>query len=214
LNILVISAHPDDEVLGMGGTIKKLTKSKNNIQLVVVSEGASAQYSDQKMIKIRKEACIKSGNILGIKKIHFLNFPDGKLDSISQLEINIELEKILDKFKPKIVYTVSDHDLSKDHKKVFESTLVATRPISTSVKMVLAYEVPGTTNNPFLSNYYENIEKEFTVKLKAFKEYNSEIEKYPHPRSLESLEILAKKRGIECGLKKVEAFRLIRKIND
>ena len=139
MNILVLAAHPDDEAIGMGGTIKKLSK-KNNIHLCVLTEGVSAQYNDKKMILERKNACKKSGKILGIKNYTFLDFPDMKLDSIPHLEINKQIEKIISKFKPKIVYSPPSHDLNKDHRLVFDSTLVATRSFSSSVKQLLSYE--------------------------------------------------------------------------
>ena len=119
MRILIIAPHPDDEVLGMGGTIKKLSK-KNDILLTVVSEGATAQYSDKKMIKVRKNSCEKSSKILGISKINFLEFPDMKLENIPQLEINKKLEEIISEFNPKVVYTSPNNDLNLDHKKVFE----------------------------------------------------------------------------------------------
>jgi len=214
LRILIIAAHPDDEVLGMGGTIKKLAKKNHEIHLCVVSEGASAQYSDKKMIKVRRQACEKAGKKLGISKFNFLDFPDGRLDSIPELEINIELEKIISKFKPEIIYTTPSNDVSQDHKKVYQSTLVAARPQASSVKCIMCYEIPGMIAKPFCPNVYENITKEFPLKMSAFKEYSSEIEKFPHPRSLESIENMAVKRGIESGLKKSEAFELIRNILD
>ena len=214
MKILVIAAHPDDEVLGMGATIKKLAKKNHTIHLCVVSEGASAQYQDEKMIKVRKDVCVKAGKFLGISQFTFLNFPDAKLDMVSQLEINIELEKIIGKFKPEVVYTTPFHDLMKDHQKVHECTLVATRPISSTVKQVLSYEIPGITKIPFNPNIYEKIDKEFGYKKKAFQIYKSEVMKFPHPRSIESIENLAIYRGIESGLRKAEAFQLIRHVLD
>ncbi len=214
MRILVIAAHPDDEVLGMGATIKKLSKKNHKIHLCVVSEGASAQYSDKKMIKIRKDACVKAGKVLGITQFTFLGFPDAKLDTTPQLEINKELERIIAKFKPEIVYTTPSHDLMKDHLKVHDCTLVATRPISNIVKQVICYEIPGITKIPFHPNIYEKIEKEFSYKKKAFQIYKSEVMKFPHPRSIKSIENLSIQRGIESGLKKAEAFQLIRHILD
>ena len=213
MHVLIIAAHPDDEVLGMGGTIKKLKKQKNTISLCVVSEGASAQYNDPKMIEVRKNACLKSGKLLGISKFYFLDFPDARLDSISQLEINKELEKIIDKTKPAVVYTTPSHDLMKDHSIVFDCTLVATRPSSSSVKQLFSYEIPGPTKKPFVPNTYENISNEIDFKIKALKIYKSEINKFPHPRSIESVQSLAKIRGVESGLKFAEGFRLIRNIS-
>ena len=152
MKILVLAAHPDDEVLGMGGTIKKLANLKNKIHLCVVSEGASAQYRDKKMIKVRKDACINSGKILGISSFSFLGFPDAKLDSIPQVEINVQIEKIVSEFKPDIVYTVSAGDGSKDHEKVFVSTIVPCRSFKTTITKVISYELPGPRINPFEPN--------------------------------------------------------------
>ena len=212
MNILVLAAHPDDESIGMGGTIKKLSK-KNNIHLCVLTDGASAQYKDKKMILERRNACKKSGKILGISNYTFLDFPDMKLDSVSHLEINRELEKIIKKFNPKIVYTTSRHDINKDHQIVFESTLVVTRPQSSNVKQVFSYETTGMTITQFLPTVFEDISKEFKYKIKSFRMYKSELRPFPHSRSLKAIENLAIQRGIESGTKKAEAFELIRFIN-
>ena len=200
MNILVIAAHPDDEVLGMGATIQKLNKENHKIHLCVVSEGATAQYKDSKMIEIRKKSCIKSGTLLGISTFDFLEFPDMKL------------EKIIQKYKPQVVYTTPLNDLNKDHQIVFESTLVVTRPQSSSVKEVLSYELPGITQTPFSPNVYVDVTKEISQKIKAFKMYDTEIEKFPHPRSITAIENLSIQRGIESGLENAEAFTLIKKI--
>jgi len=213
MNILVIAAHPDDEVLGMGGTIKKLTKKDHKVALCVVSEGATAQYDDKKMIEVRQNSCIKAGKILGITNFEFLGFPDMKLDSVSHLELNKSLEKIIKKYKPTIVFTPS-HDLNKDHQIVFESTLVVTRPFKSSVKQIFSYEIPGSSKSPFSPNYFENISKEYSFKIKAFKKYKSEIESFPHPRSFEFLESLSKMRGVESGLSRAEAFQIIKFISN
>ena len=213
MKILVLAAHPDDEVLGMGGTIKKLANLKNKIHLCVVSEGVSAQYRDKKMIKVRKDACINSRKILGISSFSFLGFPDAKLDSIPQVEINVQIEKIVSEFKPDIVYTVSAGDNSKDHEKVFESTIVSCRSFKTKITKVISYELPGPRINPFEPNIYEDITSEIIFKNKAFSKYDSEIEKYPHPRSRESIESMAKYRGTQAGVNYAESFQLIYEIN-
>ena len=144
MNILVIAAHPDDEVLGMGATIKKLSK-KNNVILCAVSEGVTAQYTEKSMIKKRRDACKKSSKILGISNIIFLDFPDQGLFAVHH-EINLELEKIIKKYKPRIVYT-TPNDLNRDHQNVYESSLVVTRPHSSHVKQLLCYELPGQVNH-------------------------------------------------------------------
>ena len=210
MNILVIAPHPDDEVLGMGGTIKKLSK-KNKIILCIVSEGTTAQYKNKKMIQVRRDSCKKSAKILGISQTQFLDYPDMRLN-LSHLDINKKLEEIIEKYKPEIVYTAPKNDLNLDHQMVFNSTLVACRPKS-GVKQILCYEIQGNTKVPFVPNVFENIEKEFSYKIKGFKMYKSEIEEFPNPRSIAAIENLAIQRGVESGTKKAEAFELIRVVN-
>ena len=212
MNILILAPHPDDESIGMGGTIKKLSK-KNNIHLCVLTDGAVFDSSGQKKILERKNACKNSGKILGISDYTFLDFPVMELESISHLEINRELEKIIKKFNPKIVYTTTRHDINKDHQTVFESTLVVTRPQSSNVKQVFSYETGGMTISGFSPTVFEDISKEFKYKIKSFKMYKSELRPFPHLRSLKAIENLAIQRGIESGIKKAEAFELIRFIN-
>ena len=211
MNILVIAAHPDDEVLGMGATIRKLSKKNHKIDLCVVSEGATAQYKDKKMIKVRRDSCKKTAKILGISQTIFLDYPDMRLN-LSHLDINKKLEEIVEKYRPEIVYTAPKNDLNLDHQMVFNSTLVACRPKS-GVKQILCYEIQGNTKVPFVPNVFENIEKEFPYKIKGFKMYKSEIEEFPNPRSIAAIENLAIQRGIESGTKKAEAFELIRVVN-
>ena len=209
MNILIVVAHPDDETIGMGGTIKKLAKN-NTISLCVMSDGASAQYCDKKMIKIRQESCRKAGKILGISYYHFLDFPDMRLDTISHLEINKELEKIVKKINPKILYSTGYNDLNKDHQKVFESCSVISRPISSSIKQFFCFEIGGRNLTPFSPNTYVDISNELKFKIKALKEYKSEINTFPHPRSIKFIESLSHVRGGESGFKNAEAFELIK----
>ena len=211
MRILIFAAHPDDEVLGMGGTIKKLS-NQNQVHLCIISEGATAQYTDEKMIQKRKEACKKSSKILGIKNISFLDFPDMRLDTIPHLEMNKSLEQVISKIKPKMVFTTPHHDLNKDHQIVFDSTLISTRSITSDVKEILTYELPGAVKTPFLHNRYVDINKEIKFKINAFKMYKSEIENFPHPRSIKAIENLSIQRGIESGLKNAEAFQIIKSI--
>jgi len=211
-SILIIAAHPDDEVLGMGATIKKLSR-KNKIHLCVVTEGASAQYKNKKMIKERKDACKKSAKILGISDISFLEFPDMKLDTVPHLTINRSVEKIISKIKPNVVYTTPYHDLNKDHRIVYESTLVASRALSSSVTNLFSYELPGFSKEVFTPNVYVDISDFIKYKIKAFEMYKSEIREFPHSRSIESIQTLSKFRGIESGLQNAESFKLIKSIS-
>jgi len=211
MNILIVVAHPDDETMGMGGTIKKLSKN-NEITLCVMSDGASTQYNDKKMIKIRQDSCKKAGKILGISRFYFLDFPDMKLDSIPHVEMNKELEKIIKKVNPKILYSTPYNDLNKDHSKVFDSCSVVSRPLSSKIKQFLCFEIAGRNNTQFNPNTYIDISKELSFKIKAFKQYKSEVNPFPHPRSTKFIESLSHVRGVESGLKNAEAFELIRNI--
>ena len=218
MDILVISAHPDDEVIGMGGTLYKLSKQKHRIHLCVVTNGTGNNKKNtpefEKISKIRQKACLDSSKLLGIKTVDFLNFQDGYLDSVPQIEINIELEKLIHKYDPRVVYTTPKHDLHSDHYKVHECTVVATRPHSNSVSKVLNYEFPTVQKNEFLPNVFVDISKEFSKKITAFKFHKSEQQKYPLPRSIKSIRNLAERRGIESNLQLAEGFNLIRDISN
>ena len=210
MRILVLSAHPDDETFGMGGTIKKYSDQGAEIDIFVISDGASAQYSDKKMIDVRRESCINAGKILGVKNFDFLDFPDGKLDSISTLEITQKIEKKISSIKPEIIFTTPNNDGHQDHKKVNECTLIAARPKTIHVKQIIQYELFSTNRTSFSPNLFVDISKEFQTKLDSIKQYDSEIENYPHVRSIKAVETLANMRGVESGFEKAEAFKIIR----
>lgn len=162
----------------------------------------------------RKKYYIKYGKIRGINTFDFLNFKDITLNFHNELEINKAIEKFIQKYKPDIIYTTPNHDVNSDHKKLYKSTIVASRSYSNNVKKLFYYEIPGVVFFPFQLNFFENIQKEFKIKLKGFRCYKSEIRKFLHPRSIKSLETIAIQRGIESGCKKSEAFKLIREIKD
>jgi len=215
--ILVIAPHPDDEVLGCGGTIAKYSKKEGEVYLCVVTKAYTPDWSEE-FLKTRQKEIEKVNEILGIKKTYFLNFPTVKLDTIPQKELNDSILKIIKEIQPEVLYIPHQGDLNKDHRLVFEATLVATRPYGvTPVLKILSYETLSETEGgailkPFVPNVYEDITETFKTKIEAMKEYRNEIKKYPHPRSLEIIEALAKKRGSESGFKLAEAFILIREI--
>jgi len=214
--ILVIAPHPDDEVLGCGGTIAKYSKKEGEVYLCVVTKAYTPDWSEE-FLKTRQKEIEKVNEILGIKKTYFLNFPTVKLDTIPQKELNDSILKIIKEIQPEVLYIPHQGDLNKDHRLVFEATLVAVRPTSGPVKRILSYETLSETEGGslikiFVPNVYEDITNTFNIKIEAMKKYRSEIREYPHPRSLEIIEALAKKRGSESGFKLAEAFILIREI--
>lgn len=217
-NILIITPHPDDEVLGCGGAIARHASQKDHVYLCVVTTTYSPRWSDE-FRKTRLLEVKKVNALLGIKKTYFLNFPTVRLNVFPHHELADKIFEIVKKIKPDILYIPHRGDLNKDHRLVFEASLVAARPYNQDhrIKRVLSYETPSETEwgqplAPFLPNVYVDITKTFKQKLTAMKVYKSELKQYPHPRSLESLEVLAKKRGAEVGFKLAEAFVLIREI--
>lgn len=216
-NILVIAPHPDDEVLGCGGTIAKHKKQEDKIYLCVITKAYTPNWSE-KFIKDRLKEVEKANKILGVEKTYFLDFPTVKLDTIPQKELNNAIHKVITKVKPDIMYIPHKGDLNKDHRLIFEASLVAIRPINKHrIKKVLSYETLSETEwgqsiYPFVPNVYIDISKSLNKKLEAMKVYKNQIKKYPHPRSLKIIEVLAEKRGSEVNLKFAEAFILIKEI--
>ena len=155
--------------------------------------------------------------ILGIKNIEFFEFPDNELDKISNLEITKTIEEIIRKFKPEIVYTHTKKDINVDHRAIFNATITATRPDKKSnVKKVMCFEVPSSSEwyfaETFKPNIFVDIKKELQYKIKAIKVYKNEIRKFPHPRSIDALDAIAKRWGSVSGFEAAEAFELIREL--
>jgi len=218
MKILVISPHPDDEVLGCGGTMAKHSINKDEVYLCIVTKGYEPDWSKEFMENM-KEQIDESSKTLGVKETYFLDYPTAKLDTVSQKKLNESFFEIIEKIKPDILYFPHKGDLNKDHRIIFESVLVASRPINHKIKRILSYEVLSETEwgqqiEPFIPNVYVDVSETFTKKIEAMNAYKSELKKYPHPRSIEIIEVLAKKRGSEVGLMLAESFKLIREIVD
>ena len=222
-NILVISAHPDDEVLGCGGTIAKLSKKGIKVNVLFISDGVSSRNVDKKQfekkIKLRRSASKKSCKILGTQPPIFNSFPDNQLDSVPLLSIIKVIEKTIQRYKPNTIFTHYGNDLNIDHKIVCQAVTTACRPQkNNSVKTLLFFEVPSSTEwqisskkKSFTPNWFEDISKTILQKLKSLKAYKDELRQWPHPRSLKGVKALAQWRGATAGYKAAEAFILGRK---
>jgi LmbE family N-acetylglucosaminyl deacetylase len=216
MKILVIAPHPDDEVLGCGGTIIKHIESGDVIYLCIVTSAYTPDWSEE-FLRNRKKEISEVNKILGIKKTLYLDLPTVKLDTVPQNELVKSISKVIMEVKPDIVYTPHQGDLNKDHRLVFEASLVSLRPSNHKINRILSYETLSETEwghplAPFTPNVYVDISGTFKKKLKAMSVYKTEVRKYPHPRSLEAIEALARKRGSEAGVEFAEAFMLIRDI--
>lgn len=216
--ILVIAPHPDDEVLGCGGAMAKHTKRGDKVYLCFVTKAYAPEWPEEFLTNRPKEI-EKSNKILGVKKTYFLNYPAAKLDTILQKELNEAIARVVNRVKPDVLYIPHKGDLHSDHRLVFEASLVATRPQGHVIKKILSYEILSETEwgqliNLFVPGVYVDISKTFKKKIKAIKAYKSELRSRHHPRSLDVIEALAKKRGSEIGVKFAEAFELIREVVD
>lgn len=214
MKILVIAPHPDDEVLGCGGTIAKHVSNGDEVHLCVVTSAYTPDWTPE-FIKNRPLQIAKCQELLGISQVHLLDFPTVQLDTIPQKNLNDKISEVVGKTQADILYIPFKGDLNKDHRLIFESALVAARPLEHQVKKIFSYEILSETEwgQPlavFAPNSYVDISNFLNKKLAAMRVYDTELKPFPHPRSLEAVEALAKKRGAEAGLKAAEAFMLIR----
>ncbi len=218
MNILVIAPHPDDEVLGCGGTIRNNVKLGNQVFVCIVTEAYTPDWSEE-FLKNRLKEIEKCGQILGIKKFFFLKFPTVKIDTFPQKDLNAKISNIINEIKPDILYIPHKGDLNKDHRLVFEASLVASRPLKLKIKRILSYEVLSETEwgqpiEPFFPNVYVDISETINFKIDALNAYKSELKPAPYPRSPEIIKVLARKRGSEVGVNFAEAFIMIREISN
>ena len=222
LKILIVVAHPDDEVLGCGGTIAKYSRD-SDIYVLVLGEGVSSRYrkreeaKKEELLRLREQSQ-RAGKLLGVKKNFFFNLPDNRFDTVPFLDIIKKIEELIRKINPNIIYTHYAEDLNIDHRITFQAVLTAVRPVKKfSAKEIYSFETPSSTEwshkkikKQFAPNAYEDISPTLKKKIKALQIYKEELRKYPHPRSLRGIKVLAQKRGMEVGLKYAEAFELVR----
>ncbi len=211
---LIIAAHPDDEVISMGGTIRRLSGSGTQVKVVFVSDGVTSRKNYRESLGARRESAIKALEILGCNQVIFGEFPDNLLDSVPELEITKFIEENLNSFNPDTVFTHHPDDLNIDHQRTSKSSVVACRPKpSSNINALFYFEVLSSTgwnfgSQDFRPNLYVEISAFMDYKLKALSEYRVELEKFPHARSLESIEALAIYRGNGMGMKMAEAFQV------
>ena len=224
--ILVIVAHPDDEVLGCGGTIARLTSEGSYVYTLILGEGVTSRDSkrdrtkrENEIAELRKQA-ENANKILGVKKLYAYDFPDNRFDTVPLLDIIKTIEKIKNSVKPDIVFTHHCGDLNIDHQITFKAIMTACRPIKDeSVKEIYSFEIPSSTewNAPFsltyfMPDYFVNINKSLVAKINALKEYKTELRDFPHPRSLKAIDLNAKQWGVRVGVEAAEAFKIVRLI--
>ena len=220
-SVLVIAAHPDDEVLGCGGTLSRHELEGDTVNLLFLSDGVSSRIgTEQYEIKKRSTAALNSSKILKITgEITFLDFPDNRLDGVLLLDIVKAIEIIVSRLNPTIVYTHHASDLNIDHKVTHAAVMTACRPLPEQcVKEVYAFEVLSSTewgttcHSPFIPNHFVDISKFLNQKIEALKEYADEIRFPPHSRNLKHVRLLAEHRGNCVGVEAAEAFMVLRTV--
>ena len=222
--ILVVAAHPDDEVLGCGGSIAKWTASGNIVHILIMAEGATSRSSirDREVkseeLSLLEKSANSAGKILGVASVKLLDFPDNRMDSVDRLDIIKAIEEEIKRLKPHTVVTHHCGDVNIDHRITHEAVVTACRPQpGHSVRLLLAFEIMSSTewqppgsNFVFQPNWFEDVVKTFDFKIKALDCYQSEMREWPHPRSLNNIKNLAQYRGSMVGCEFAEGFMLLR----
>ena len=227
--ILVVVAHPDDELLGLGASMHKLVNEQNCIvRVVILGEGLTSRSELRDTEKWEKELLIHRQNIesariaIGYESVGVYDFPDNRFDTVALLDITKIIEKEKVKFCPDIIFTHHGGDLNIDHQRTFEAVMTATRPMDNEkVSTIITFETPSGTEwiassepRRFIPNLFIEVsEINLEAKINGMESYEFEKRKFPHPRSPKALKILAQQRGITVGKFYAEAFQIIRFIN-
>lgn len=217
MNILVIAAHADDEVLGCGGTIAKYKDQGATINVALLADGVSSRFEVEEYssddLKVRNIAAKDANKILGVDQVLFGEFPDNRMDSIDLLDVVKHVEGLIDNLKPDVILTHHSNDLNIDHRIVNQAVCTACRPQNNCpVKSILFFEAPSSTEwqinslNAFTPNFFEDITNYVSKKISALEVYSMEMREWPHPRSIEGVTHLAKWRGASVGVDAAESF--------
>jgi N-acetylglucosamine malate deacetylase 1 len=217
-NVLVVAAHPDDEVLGCGGTIAKHVGHGDNVHVAFMTNGVGSRHKmSREDIEKRSQSAQKSANTLGILSIKSFDFPDNKMDVIPLLDIVQAIESVIDKFRPEIIYTHHVGDLNIDHQITHNAVMTACRPQPEfCVKEVFTFEVPSSTEwqapqyLPFVPNMFIDISEQIEIKKIALKFYGDEMRLPPHSRSIKNILRINAYRGNSMGVSYAEAFMVNR----
>lgn len=216
--VLVIAAHPDDEVLGVGGTIPLLVMAKKQVDVLIFTDGSSTQYiDDTKILEDKFNEASEAMKLMGARLLPRLNFPDMRLDKVAHVDMNIALNQVLREGGYDTVFVQDCSDINRDHREIYESTMVACRTYpGQKVRFLLSYYVNSSTEwgnisniGTFKPNVFIDIAKTIDIKLAAMEKYQTELRTYPHPRSLQAIKNSAEYFGNMIGHEFAEPFKLI-----
>jgi LmbE family N-acetylglucosaminyl deacetylase len=227
--ILIVVAHPDDEILGLGATMYRLINDYGvSARVVILGEGITSRSDNRDVefwedqLKIHRNNIYQAQKEIGYQSVSIYNFPDNRFDSVALLDIIKIVEKEKANFGPEIIFTHHGGDVNVDHQKTFEAIITSCRPMSNEqVKTIITFETMSGTEwrastdpRHFIPNFFVSVSvKGIEAKIKAMESYQFEKRLYPHPRSPEALKIVAQRWGIANGVDYAEAFCLVRNIN-
>ncbi len=221
MRVLVIAPHPDDELIGAGGTIAKRSRRGDEVYVCVVTKGTPPIFSEDFIEQGRNE-CRMADTMLGVKQTIFLDLPAVMLETVPRYQLNGKIDEVVKKIKPDEVYIPHRGDMQIDHQMVVDASMVALRPkFSHVVKRIYAYETLSETGwnipnaaNEFIPTVYEDITDTFSQKMEAMGIFKSQLSDFPAARSLGAIEALARYRGAMVGVAAAECFSLIREIKE
>ena len=219
MKVLVIAPHPDDEILGVGGTMAKRSAKGDEVYVCVVTKGCPPLFNEEFIEQGRAE-CREADRLAGAKETLFLDFPAVMLETVPRYEFNGKIGEVISKIRPDEVYIPHRGDMQLDHQMVVDAAMVALRPkYAHTVCRIYAYEtlsetgwnIPNTVNE-FIPNVYEDISNFLDTKIKAMEVFKSQLAEYPNARSVGAIEALARYRGSTVSVSAAEAFSLVREI--
>lgn len=224
--ILIVAAHPDDEVLGCGASIAKWSEAGEEVHIVIMAEGATSRDAkrdvdaNNEMLSMLTRSAQKAAKILGATSVKLLGFPDNRMDALDRLDVVKAVEAEIERLQPHTVVTHHCGDVNIDHRIIHEAVVTACRPQpGHPVRRLLAFEIPSSTewqplgsNTAFQPNWFEDVSETFYRKIDALEIYQAEMREWPHARSLQGVEYLARWRGGTVGCEAAEAFILMREI--
>jgi LmbE family N-acetylglucosaminyl deacetylase len=222
MNVLVVAAHPDDEVLGCGGTAARLAREGHSVYTAILGEGITARNpaagaADRASLAKMQECSRRAADLMKMKELSLHELPDNRFDSVPLLEVIKLVEELVQRWQPTVIYTHHPGDLNIDHQVVNRAVLTAVRPMEgQSVREMYMFEVPSSTEwafqqltPAFKPNVFVNIESTLPLKLECMRLYESEVRKFPHPRSSEALTAIARRWGSVVGCHAAEAFEAV-----
>jgi LmbE family N-acetylglucosaminyl deacetylase len=221
MKVVVISAHPDDEALGCGGTLLKHKSNGDDISWIIVTNVFESHGFSKERVASRQQEIKKVADMFGFSSVHNLNYPTMSLDSTSLNTLIPKISEVFNEIKPEVIYVMNRSDAHSDHRITFEAVAACTKSFRYPfIKKVLMYEclsetefAPALLEKAFIPNYFVDITSFFDQKVSIMKVYESELAEHPFPRSLKNIEALAIFRGASVGVVYAEAFQLIKYID-